>query len=71
MNRIAVISSDLKSVGYEPSSQTLAIEFRNGALYEYHPVPDGLYAALLSAASHGKFFNQQIRNAGFICTKIG
>lgn len=70
VNRVPVASSDLVSVGYDTTTGTLEIEFRNGAVYEYLRVPGCVHAGLMSAASHGRFFNQQIRNGGYLCTKI-
>lgn len=70
MQRVPVVSSDLASVGYDANSQTLEIEFRTGAVYEYRPVAPALHAELMSAPSLGRFFNQRIRNAGFVCTKL-
>lgn len=62
MNRQSVNSSDLKSVGYDEETQTLEIEFRSGAIYEYYNVPQNIYDGLMSASSYGKYFNQNIRD---------
>lgn len=60
MNMIPVSSSDLKSVGYE--NGTLYIRFWSGGLYSYAGVPESVYAALMQAPSHGKFFHAHIKN---------
>jgi hypothetical protein len=62
MERQPVSSSNLASVGYDPQSNTLEIEFQNGRVYRYHGVPEGLYEQLMSAPSLGSFFSQYIRN---------
>lgn len=62
MLRQSVMSSSLRSVGYEPLSKTLEIEFKNGDVYEYHEVPENIYNDLMEAQSHGKYFIQHIRN---------
>jgi hypothetical protein len=62
MNRIPVESSNLYSVGYDPDTQTLEIEFRTGGIYEYYDVPKAVYQQLMTAPSHGRFFHAYIRN---------
>jgi hypothetical protein len=42
MNREAVTSSNIASIGYDEDSQTLEIEFLNGGLYQYFDVPPNL-----------------------------
>jgi ATP-dependent DNA helicase RecG len=61
MKRIPVISSALASVGYDPQQQILEIEFNNGGLYQYFEVSPQIYQELMSADSHGTYFNHQIR----------
>jgi hypothetical protein len=70
MNRAGVVSSDLASIGYDLNSQVLEVEFRTGAVYEYHGVPANTHAALMSAQSHGRYFNQYIKNGGYVCVRI-
>lgn len=62
MQRRPVSSSNLKSVGYDPVTQTLEIEFQSGAVYEYYNVPVSVYEGLMQASSHGQYFHQNIRN---------
>jgi len=62
MNRTPVSSDNLMSVGYEPSSMTLEIEFKSGRIYQYFDVPETVYQELMTAPSHGKFFNAYIRS---------
>lgn len=33
-----VDSSNIHSIGHDPSSSTMHVKFKNGALYEYHNV---------------------------------
>lgn len=61
MERTAVSSSDLKSVGYDQTSGTLEVEFHRGGTYQYSAVPPTVYDALLAAPSLGSFFAQHIR----------
>jgi KTSC domain len=46
MHRIAVTSRNLASVGYEREHRVLEIEFRNGRVYEYFEVPEGVYGGI-------------------------
>jgi len=62
MNRIPVSSSNLASVGYDPASQTLEIQFHHGAVYQYRGVPQGVYSNLMNAASKGTYFSANIKN---------
>jgi hypothetical protein len=61
MLRTPVSSSNLRSVGYDPRTQTLEIEFNSGDIYQYFNVPAIIYQGLMSAGSHGKYFNQNIK----------
>lgn len=69
MEHISVKSTDLRSVGYDPNSKTLEIQFHNG-LYTYSNVPESVYTSLMSAASHGKYFHQNIKG-NYSYRKIG
>jgi len=61
ITRFAVMSSNLRAVGYDSGSQTLEIEFRNGGAYAYYGVSPWVHAALMTASSHGKYFHSHIR----------
>lgn len=61
MERQPVSSSNIASIGYDDGSETLEIEFLNGSIYEYKNVESVMYAELMNAASHGSFFNREIR----------
>ena len=62
MHRDPVASSSIVSAGYEPSSETLEIEFANGGVYQYYNVPPSIYEAFLNAGSKGLFFISQIKD---------
>lgn len=59
MDRVPVKSSNIKSVGHE--QQILEIEFHSGAIYSYSGVPEKVYTELMSASSHGVYFNKNIK----------
>lgn len=64
IERIAVESSNLTSVGYDPATQVLEVEFAKGAVYSYADVPPELYAELMdfkqTGVSVGKFVAQRV-----------
>lgn len=62
MNRIKVDSSNLVSVGHDPKTNTLEVEFKGGKVYQYRPVTSQQYEALTDAASIGTHFAANIRN---------
>ncbi len=62
MNRQYVTSSDIRSIGYDSSTQILEIEFNSGGTYQYFNVPYSVYAALMNAGSHGEFFHAYIKD---------
>ena len=65
MNRTSVSSSNLKDVGYDAPAQILEIGFINGRVYQYFDVPESVYDGLMSADSHGKYFDAEIKKAGY------
>lgn len=62
MNRQALNSSHLASVGYDENQRMLEIEFTDGQVYAYADVPPEVYQALSNDWSPGTFFKNQIRN---------
>ena len=70
MNRIPDTSSNLSAVGYDPTSGTLEIAFKKGGVYQYFDVSRPVYEGLMSAPSHGRFFDVNIKKAGYTVRKI-
>ena len=62
MNRESVISTELRSVGYEPEALILEVEFCSGGIYQYFGVPAFAHAALMLAPSKGRYFNAHIKD---------
>jgi hypothetical protein len=62
MNRQPVTSTNLRSVGYDSTSQILEIEFHSGGIYQYLNVPSNVYSSLLSAGSKGSYFHSFIKD---------
>jgi hypothetical protein len=70
MNRVRVSSSNLASIGYDPDNQILEVEFRNHGIYQYFKVPADVHRLLMEAESHGKYFNEHVKKAGYQFRKI-
>ncbi len=58
---IAVPSSNLAAVDYRWNG-TLTVAFHSGGVYEYYGVPHSIYAGLMNAASHGRYFHARIKD---------
>jgi hypothetical protein len=58
MRRKPVRSSVVRSVGYDPETKTLEVEFADEHLYEYYGVPAAIHRRLMEAESVGRFLNR-------------
>jgi hypothetical protein len=70
MDRDYVASSNIRSIGYDPATQTLEVEFTNGSIYQYFNVDQGLFDQMMASASKGQFLNAYIRN-GYPYSRVG
>jgi len=61
MDRIPVASSNISSVGYDPTSSILEVEFNSGSIYQYLNVPQTEYEGLMNAGSKGRYLNRNIK----------
>ncbi len=62
MNRTAVRSSNICSIGYDAQESILEVEFRSGAVYQYSGVPEDAYQGFMHAASKGSYFRDYIKD---------
>ena len=69
MNRTAIQSSNLRSVGFEDG--TLEVEFNHGGIYQYFDVPDYIFGGLFDAPSAGQYFDVNVKKAGYRYEKVG
>jgi len=69
MERESVASSTVLSIGYEPTSETLEVEFKSGGIYQYYNVPEPVYQAFMASDSKGTFLHVNIKNA-FPCSRV-
>ena len=60
MYRENVLSSSIKSVGYDSENEILEIEFRRGAIYQYSEVSLETVNELMLADSTGSYFSKNI-----------
>lgn len=68
MQRTTVSSSNIVSIGYDPTTETLEVEFEN-SIYQFDGVSAELHQALMAAPSKGSFFYHNIRDQ-FETTKL-
>ena len=69
MERAAVTSSNIASVGYDIDTMTLEIEFNSGGVYQYHGVDFNIYENMMDADSVGRYFHQHVRDQ-FVTDKV-
>ena len=62
LDRISVQSSNIRSVGYEVTSETLEVEFTSGSVYQYFDVPKSEYQGLMNAPSKGRYMNKNSKD---------
>ncbi len=67
--RIAVKSSNVRSIGYDASQQALDVEFGSGGVYRYAGVPPETHAKLMAAESVGRFVGSEIKGK-FVATRL-
>jgi hypothetical protein len=60
MTRQIIISSGLKSVGYDTVAHVLEVELQSGRVSRYFDVPLPVYKALVSAPSKTGYFNENV-----------
>ncbi len=67
MNRTPVTSSNIQSVGYDPVSRVMEVEFGQfdidyptNRVYVYRDVPPEVHQALMEHPSHGHYLNMEI-----------
>lgn len=61
MERVAVRSTEIAIVGYDPASRLLEVAFRNGNLYHYAEVPQTVYDQMIQAKSVGTYFAEHVK----------
>lgn len=69
---LPVESSNIAEVGHNKETNTLQVKFTGkGSIYQYNPVTEEAYKAMVGAESIGKWFNENIKtNQSVECIKI-
>jgi hypothetical protein len=60
VEREAVTSGALKSIGYDADARTLEVEFRTGRVYQYQGIAPETHAWLMRVENKGGFLNRMI-----------
>jgi hypothetical protein len=61
-----VESSQVKAIGYDEATETMAVTFQHGARSIYHYlVPQQLYRDFMAAESKGRFFRLNVKPLRF------
>jgi hypothetical protein len=71
MRRVAVDSTSIASIGYEPQRRELEIEFRESRdVYRYFEVPVDDFDEFLAAKSKGTYLNHVFKTRGYFYTVV-
>ena len=70
MDREPVASTNIVSVGYDETSETLEVEFQGGGIYQYYNVGPAAFEEFMRAPSKGQHLNHYIKNA-FAFSRVG
>jgi hypothetical protein len=62
MKRERLVSSSLRSAGYDEHNRVFEVEFLNGDVDQYFGLPPEVYTDFCDAESHGKYYVQFIRD---------
>lgn len=69
MQKNAVESSSITTIGYDPETRVLEVEFKNGKLYRGQDVSPNDATDFLNAESVGRHFNEKIKG-NYELTKV-
>lgn len=69
MDRTPVTSSAIKSVGHDPDTNTLEVEFHNGTIEQHADRTAEHFSAFVGAESIGKHYHQEYRGKGVVQPK--
>jgi len=61
MNRESIDSSMMLSIGYDPGTSILEIEFKGGEIWQYFDFPETIWYEFESSDSKGGFFHREIK----------
>jgi hypothetical protein len=61
MERVPVSSTTIASIGYDPLTLTLEVEFIGGSIYQYFDVPQSVHDEVMLSPSVGKALNAIVK----------
>lgn len=61
MQREKVDSSSIKTIGYDPETKELHVDFHKSGRYVYHNVPQSTYEEFMQSDSKGKFLHAYVK----------
>lgn len=67
MQRLPVKSSNIKSIGHDPETNKLHVEFNSGKVFEYDGVTAEDHSSLMACESIGKGFQNIKGRCAFKC----
>lgn len=70
MERAPISSNGIRSVGYDPDSEIMEIEYADGVVYRYLMVPQFTYRALMAAPDPGAFAESHIKNGPYANARL-
>ncbi|MDJ0510733.1 MAG: KTSC domain-containing protein [Crocosphaera sp.] len=53
--------SPVQSIGYEPQTKILRVNYKSGSIYIYFEVPEQTFKTMLTTHNIGKYLNSHIR----------
>ena len=59
-NMVKVMSSNIDSIAYDETDDSLYVLFKNGACYKYDSVPKQVYYEMLNSPSVGKYYKDYV-----------
>jgi hypothetical protein len=63
MERKRINASNIRSVGYDPRTRVLEIEFSNGGIHQYLGVSEEIHRRLMNAPSPGSYYHDEIEES--------
>jgi len=64
-----VISSNIKSIGYDEETRIMEVEFHSGGIYQYKNVGKEVFTSFMESESKGSYFHQYVKGT-FQCERI-
>lgn len=62
MDMIRVSSSAIRSIGYDPGTMRMRIQFTEGHTYDFCGVPAQVFQGFFAVSSKGRYYNDHIRD---------